>query len=328
MTKTIRIILITSAVLCFTGVLLMGIGYATGGVEALSTESPKGIGKDGRLYEKDKEELPAFSKITVDITSSDFHILPSDDEKSYMEYSVYGNKKKDPVSYEVKNGELILKEEDITKGVHIHFTGLVDLIRMSSNPDRDKGITLYLPEKLMLENLQAKVKYGDMTIESCHSNNLGLALESGDLILKNVGADQALISLSSGDIQARSTELKNVKITDNYGDITFTDSSFSGLSADLDAGDVSLTKVKMAGDNRIGITTGDTVIELASPDPKDADWDISAGYGDLSLPDSLKSYSETGGQYEYQESRLLLRHNEQAETFIHIDSKSGDITVK
>ena len=59
-----------------------------------------------------KEQIDDFTKLNVDFENLDLDIRTSDDDHYYMEYKLEKNGKKDPLTWEDKDGELTLKESE------------------------------------------------------------------------------------------------------------------------------------------------------------------------------------------------------------------------
>ncbi len=78
-----------------------------------------------------KEQINQLTKLNVDFEDLDLDIRTSDDDHYYMEYKLEKNGKKDPLTWEDKDGELTLKEsEGGTGGYFITYDlGVLDTYR-------------------------------------------------------------------------------------------------------------------------------------------------------------------------------------------------------
>ena len=115
---------------CVCGAILTGIGVASGGgkyVKAADLNKMDGAAKKGDnevLLEKTK--LDDFDSVDISMTDMNLQVVPSDDRFCYISYQA-SDQTKDPMSYQVKDGKLTIRENDNTGKFYYH----VDIVFLS-----------------------------------------------------------------------------------------------------------------------------------------------------------------------------------------------------
>ena len=115
-----------------------------------------------------KEQIDDFTKLNVDFEDLDLDIRTSDDDHYYMEYKLEKNGKKDPLTWEDKDGELTLKEsEGGTGGYFITYDlGVFRThIEQTQKEDAVNTVILYVPEKAQLLEAEIQLSDGDFTAD-------------------------------------------------------------------------------------------------------------------------------------------------------------------
>ena len=117
MNKIAKTALMTGTALCVAGVVLSTAGYFAGGKDFTYASDHVYVSGGNSSAHKNlavmkKEQIDDFTKLNVDFEDLDLDIRTSDDDHYYMEYKLEKNGKKDPLTWEDKDGELTLKESE------------------------------------------------------------------------------------------------------------------------------------------------------------------------------------------------------------------------
>ena len=120
MNKIAKTALMTGTALCVAGVVLSTAGYFAGGKDFTYASDhfyvSGGNSSDKNLAEIEKQQIDDFTKLDVDFSNLDLEIRTSDDTHCYMEYKLEKTGKKDPLTWEDKDGKLTLKEYEGSSG--------------------------------------------------------------------------------------------------------------------------------------------------------------------------------------------------------------------
>ncbi|MBQ9155873.1 MAG: DUF4097 family beta strand repeat protein [Eubacterium sp.] len=333
MNKIVRRILITAFILCFVGAVFAGVGIAAGGVRYYSEGNPKGVVRgNGKIYEEKGKELDTFDNLDVNLAYSDLIILPSEDDHCRISYRVYGNKKKNPLTYEVKDGRLLLSEAEELKGISFDMTGLISEIfghSWLSGGQEMEVIRIYIPENHDIDTADINSKSGDVSITGLTAGQMSCKISYGDLDLEKTSAKEADYTLSSGDLSARDLNLEHFSIHNSYGDVSIKNSQLSDMSAKLDSGDLTLNGISFAGKNECMLSYGDVSVQPESPALSDIAWSLKVKFGDLNLPGQLIDNADNNVQISGDSINGFSMNQDRDDIVsISIENKDGDITVR
>ena len=169
------------------GALLFAVGFLNGGknyVLAADLNQWKGSAtKEDSTYGLEKTKIDDYSTLNVDLSSLNLQIVSSDDDSYYISYTTSDSKEKEPVSYDVKNKILTLKEDsDSNSYIHIDIGFLTAFLSKDKDFTTDENVvTLYVPENAKFQNA-----------------TLNSAL--GNILLNHVCFESGTVSSGDGDI--------------------------------------------------------------------------------------------------------------------------------
>ena len=175
---------------------------------------------------------------------------------------------------------------------------------LSSGDESGSGVTLYLPEKKVLKNIDVTMDFGDVQMN-------GVQAESGS------------IESDDGDIVLSGCKMQDVKIEADYGDVELKSGTWENGSITLDDGDVSIRSTKLSGDISISNSYGDIDLELAKKDLEQMGITAKTDLGDIDVPDEMEDLvqGETG---EYSFSYTP----DQPAGRLKLVNDDGDITIE
>lgn len=307
MKKWTKTALLTGCACCIAGAVLMFSGWASGGkayAETYDLNAMSGSAKkeDGISTQK-KIKLDDFDELQADLTIGDLNILPSGDDSCYLSWRIPAKNGKTAVEYQVKDGVLNLRETKAVSGythINIDFMGEV----LSGGDESGSGVTLYLPEKKVLKNIDVTMDFGDVQMN-------GVQAESGS------------IESDDGDIVLSGCKMQDVKIEADYGDVELKSGTWENGSITLDDGDVSIRSTKLSGDISISNSYGDIDLELAKKDLEQMGITAKTDFGDIDVPDEMEDLvqGETG---EYSFSYTP----DQPAGRLKLVNDDGDITIE
>lgn len=226
MKKANKILLILSLILCLIGGVVFGVGCWAGGIDDVHDLTKQQI----THYDQEKTPLDAFTKMDVDFKYVDLEILPSDDDRAYLEYHIDAPDDLAPLTATVENDTLQLSDwpgeiyDDIDTPLKLLDSLLYDSDR---NPIQEMHVILYLPSATL---------------------------------------DRCTITGGAGDMDIRSLNTKDLSLTLSVGDLSLTDCSLAGSTIDLDIGDLTARGLTLSDDNRITLSTGEASLDLANSD--------------------------------------------------------------
>lgn len=321
MKKTTKTLFGIGGAFCLIGILLFGIGFASGGttyvhatnLNSMNAQSEKNSKENN--FKLEKTELSDFDSLDVNLKDSDLNIKESPNEKSYIEYVQKTKKAKNPLSYSVKNNTLTLRENG-NSGASYHVSvdiSFLQAILNGKNPDNyTEGkydyanyVTLYLPKNKPLTSAKINLNYGD-------------------LLLKNTAFDTTDIKLADGDLTADTFTAGSGNITLSYGDCSFDHSSLGNVKITSDDGDLSADDLTLTGGTNLSLSYGDTEITLTDSTKEKTGYDLSTDYGDIhtSKITGNKTSKNDGDMNQFQ------ANSKDGITNLTINSADGDIVIK
>ena len=321
MRKITKTLLAIGGAFCLIGVLLFGIGFASGGTKYVhatdlnSMNATSDRKSSANRFNLKKTELPDFTSLDVNLKDSDFNIKESPNEKSYIEYAQATKNKKDPVSYSVENGTLTLKETGNT-GASYHITVDVSFLQAALS---SKNMSDYTNEASKYENYVTLYLPKDKLVSSAK-----IYLGYGDFYAKNVAFDTTDIKLDDGDFDANTFTANNGKLTFSYGDCDLQKTFLGNVSLISKDGDLSVDELTLSGKTKIALSYGDAEITLNDSTKKVSGFDLTTHYGTITASD-LKGNISTD---EDNDVNTFQADSKDGKTNLAIDSKDGDITIK
>lgn len=291
------------------GALLFAVGFLNGGknyVLAADLNQWKGSAtKEDSTYGLEKTKIDDYSTLNVDLSSLNLQIVSSDDDSYYISYTTSDSKEKEPVSYDVKNKILTLKEDsDSNSYTHIDIGFLTAFLSKDKDFTTDENVvTLYVPTDARFQSANINSSFGDILINSS-------CFESGK------------ISLDDGEIFIKNSTLKDVTVSASFGDVKTYDSKIKACNFELSDGDFVAKDSEFTGENSISSSFGDIDIEAKKEQLLTLGFDASTGFGDIEVPDFLegKLHEEDVDESSYQ------RNGKDGNLKLQADD--GDIVIK
>ena len=291
------------------GALLFAVGFLLGGknyVLAADLNQWKGSAtKEDSTYGLEKTKIDDYSTLNVDLSSLNLQIVSSDDDSYYISYTTSDSKEKEPVSYDVKNKILTLKEDsDSNSYTHIDIGFLTAFLSKDKDFTTDENVvTLYVPTDARFQSANINSSFGDILINSS-------CFESGK------------ISSDDGEIFIKNSTLKDVTVSASFGDVKTYDSKIKACNFELSDGDFVAKDSEFTGENSISSSFGDIDIEAKKEQLLTLGFDASTGFGDIEVPDFLegKLHEEDVDESSYQ------RNGKDGNLKLQADD--GDIVIK
>ncbi|RGF20712.1 hypothetical protein DXB47_15180 [Firmicutes bacterium OM04-13BH] len=291
------------------GALLFAVGFLNGGknyVLAADLNQWKGSAtKEDSTYGLEKTKIDDYSTLNVDLSSLNLQIVSSDDDSYYISYTTSDSKEKEPVSYDVKNKILTLKEDsDSNSYIHIDIGFLTAFLSKDKDFTTDENVvTLYVPENAKFQNA-----------------TLNSAL--GNILLNHVCFESGTVSSGDGDIFIKNSTLKEVAVSASLGDVKTYDSKIRACNFELSDGDFVAKDSEFTGENSISSSLGDIDIEAKKEQLLALGFDASTSLGDIEVPDFLegKLHEEDVDESSYQRSGK--------DGNLKLQAYDGDIVIK
>lgn len=291
------------------GALLFAVGFLNGGknyVLAADLNQWKGSAtKEDSTYGLEKTKIDDYSTLNVDSSSLNLQIVSSDDDSYYISYTTSDSKEKEPVSYDVKNKILTLKEDsDSNSYTHIDIGFLTAFLSKDKDFTTDENVvTLYVPTDARFQSANINSSFGDILINSS-------CFESGK------------ISSDDGEIFIKNSTLKDVTVSASFGDVKTYDSKIKACNFELSDGDFVAKDSEFTGENSISSSFGDIDIEAKKEQLLTLGFDASTGFGDIEVPDFLegKLHEEDVDESSYQRSGK--------DGNLKLQADDGDIVIK
>ena len=240
-----KFLLITAGISALLGIVLLGIGTATGGWKTAvrwavngDLQIIDGVGfnfgwgdkhfdHDYEIYDGDgsdtiKADISTIKKISVSAGGSDFKIKQSKDNNIQIEYE-----NSDGIQYYVSDGTLYITEES-----YVFMSG-------------DSRTYLYLPE-------------------NCSFESVNLDIGAGRLTGSNIKADKISIDVGAGQITLEDCSIQDGKMDVGMGAIYYTGSISGNLDADCSMGSTNLNLSGSLNDHNYDLECSMGEIQIGS----------------------------------------------------------------
>lgn len=232
-------------------------------------------------YKQDKKKVNPFSSIKADVKSLDIVIKPSGDKDFYISYSLYCANSSNPVSYNIKNNVLEIKESQLEwLAVYVKGTGS-GINRKLKN--YKNIIYVYVPSDISINNCDMDIKDGNLDFSKISLKGGNIISKDGDIDFNNsVLSDKLSIKINNGDIYGHGTDINGVlDIKSKNGDIEIYKPDIAGtLNIITDNGDLYTAKANIKGKLEINTHNGD--IDASSLDIQ-GETKIKADNGDIDI---------------------------------------------
>ncbi len=227
MKKTSIVLLIFSAVLIISGIILCSVGNTKANNEGIQLFKQV-KDSDGNLCETIDLSNEKLNKINVNIPNANVTIY-GNSPTSYIEifnlnaidYAVYTNNR----ALTIEN-DLISALVNRVSGGDLGYNGLRDYFRIS-NSDKQKQINIYLTEKNDIKFFDISIKTGNIVFDG----------------IKTISDYK--INLTNGDIKFQNTpEISNINAVVNKGNVDLISLFSNKISIDIKNGNLSFTLPK------------------------------------------------------------------------------------
>ncbi|KGP93311.1 hypothetical protein N780_13215 [Pontibacillus chungwhensis BH030062] len=255
------------------------------------------------VFEEKKVKGSSIKYLSVDTSSADIYIEPSQDDTVYVQW---GGKASKGVweDYELKTtnkgGELSVKlrQKDIL-GFQFGFI------------QKDLKLTVMLPKKLY-EGLSLSSSSGDIYINEQRSNNMSIKTSSGDMELVKVETSGELNSRSSsGTIRLKEVYADRLLTDTSSGDVIGEKIEVLQVTSDSSSGTIDYSELTLTGDLQIKTSSGDVYLLFAKvPDSYIIDYQSSSGDERVNLEGieyERKAENEVKGQKGNGDQRIEIR---------------------
>lgn len=270
-TSTKRILAVSS-ITAGAGLTLLGIGMGLGGCPGVvfSNSGIHSSYQQQEPYFQEKVSLSTFSNLSITIKSeAEVQILPSDDDKFYIEYRLDGEYGK-PVC-KVENDTLTLSQA--VSGEHV--LGVFGL-NFGGHKSVNPYVTLYVPEDSLLKQSDIYSDYGIIEASGIKFHTVSITADSGDIILNNISAENMKCATDNGTISSDAIKADSLSVLSSYGSVELRESVLGSAEFQMEDGDILLNTIKA---DSLNVTSeyGNVILKEASC--KTADFTMD--YGDL-----------------------------------------------
>ena len=232
-------------------------------------------------------------------------MVSSDDDFYYISYTTSDSKEKEPVSYEVKNKILTLKEDsDSNSYTHIDIGFLTAFLSKDKDFTTDENVvTLYVPEN---------AKFQNATLNS----------DLGNILLNHVCFESGTVSSGDGDIFIKNSTLKEVAVSASLGDVKTYDSKIKTCNFVLSDGDFTAKNNEFTGETLINDDLGNIEVQGSKKQWSSLGVDASTDLGDIEVSETLEGTlkENDSDESEYQRSGKNGK--------VKLHAEDGDITMK
>ena len=158
--------------------------------------------------ELEKTKIDNYTTLNVDLSSLNLQMVSSDDDSYYISYTTSDSKEKEPVSYDVKNKILTLKEDsDSNSYTHIDIGFLTAFLSKDKDFMTDENVvTLYVPENAKFQNATLNSDLGNILLNHVCFESGTVSSGDGDIFIKNSTLKEVAVSASLGDVKAYEQE--------------------------------------------------------------------------------------------------------------------------
>ena len=255
---------------CVCGAVLLGIGAASGGSKYVKEADLNRL--EGSAKRSDNEAVLEKTKLddfdSVDISMSDMNlqVVSSDDQFCYISYQA-SDQKKEPISYQVRDGKLTIQENsnDGKSYYHVDIGFLSGLFGGNLLTTDENVVTLYVPEGQKWKMVNIKSDMGNVLLNDCEIEKGTVQTDSGDMFFKNCDFDDLKVDTDMGELCFIGKEAVmrtwNVQVDTDMGNINADDALGGKVVEDDDDGAISYIQKGMGGNLVIRTDSGDVSLK-------------------------------------------------------------------
>lgn len=307
MKKWTKAALLTGCACCIAGAALMLCGWADGGrayAETYDLNAFDGSAKkEESISVQEKIKIDDFEKLQADLAIGDLRILPSGDDSCYLAWRIPSKKERTAVEYRVQDGILNIEETrnvSDTIRIDIDFAGEI----LSGGKESETGVTLYVPEKKVLKEMDIHMDFGDIQMNRVQAESGRIQSDDGDIVLSGCG-------------------MQNIKLEAGYGDVELNSGMWENGSIVLDDGDVTIKNTKLSGEVSVENSYGDIELEMGKKDLEQLEITAKTEFGEIDVPDSMENLLR-----KEEDEQSFSYAPDQAAGRITLMTKDGDISIE
>ena len=270
MKRWVKAWLATGIGCCVCGAVLLGIGTASGGSKYVKEADLNRLEGSAKRSDNEavleKTKLDAFDSVDISMSDMNLQVVSSDDQFCYISYQA-SDQKKEPISYQVRDGKLTIQENsnDGKSYYHVDIGFLSGLFGGNLLTTDENVVTLYVPEGQKWKMVNIKSDMGNVLLNDCEIEKGTVQTDSGDMFFKNCDFDDLKVDTDMGELCFIGKEAVmrawNVQIDTDMGNID-ADNALSGKVVENEEdSDVSYTQKGKGGNLVIRTDSGDVSLK-------------------------------------------------------------------
>ncbi len=189
----------------------------------INIENSSMFNKDYTIWkdnvEKTKIADNTIKALEIEMGGSDFHVVTSEDDNIYMEYTGTGKSQ----AY-VENGKLHLK---VMNDTEFHMNGI------------SNSLTFFMPEGMQLEEISIELGAGQMNLNGLQAKELKADIGAGQILADGLQSQKLTVSLGAGEIVLKEAKLAQVNIEVGAGNCEIQGSIEGDVEVECAMGNVS-----------------------------------------------------------------------------------------
>ncbi|MEJ8736393.1 DUF4097 family beta strand repeat-containing protein [Erysipelotrichaceae bacterium HCN-30851] len=255
MKKSTKRLCILGISLCIAGGIMCRIGYFMddSSISLSNIVSTINSNEEKHLYKLEKTKISDIQSLDFELSTSSFKVESSDDASFYISYHIQSAAKKDPISYEVKQNKLQIKEKELDNYTNIDA--------------ENNEVILYVPKNNNLHDIKGNNDVGNINVKDLICNSLNLSADVGNISLTDM-------------------EIRKGSSSSDVGNINITNSSLSDFETKTYTGNITASLVSIKNNITMNCDTGKINIHLSD---KNTPIQIHAetNLGNIDVSDSL-----------------------------------------
>lgn len=304
MKKITKVMLSLGLGLCVMGGVLCSVGIASNGADYvcstdLNRMNAKVASKEN--YEiLQKTEIEAFEQLDVRLFYMDLQILPSGDDKFYMEYQYDTGEGRNSLDYSTSGGVLTIMQR--SKGNWFTFVDLSFLSWIFGNSEMNRNeVTLYVPGKAVMETCEVQAEDSEIYVEGFHSKKAEFTLPYGRLTLESVWLGENTVNAEDTEISAEKAEGGKWVINNSYGSVTLDDVSLEQGKVKMEDGSIVTAEMGIKKILDIQNVYGNTTLGIEEICLENLSMHLKTNYGKIKVREKLEGTmaSHDDGQSDY-----------------------------
>lgn len=292
MKKITKVMLSLGIGLCVLGGVLCSVGIASNGADYVRSADLNRMNAKVESKENyeilQKTEIETFEQLDVRLFYMDLQILPSGDDKFYMEYQYNTGEGRNSLDYSTSGGVLTIKQH--SKGNWSTSMDLSFLSWIFGNHDmyQNEIITLYVPEKAVLETCKVQAEDSEVYVEGFHSKKAEFALPYGRLTLESVWLGENTVNAEDTEISAEKAEGGKWVINNSYGSVTLDDVSLEQGKVKMEDGSIVTAELGIEKKMDIQNVYGNTTLGIEEICLENLSMHLKTNYGEIKVREKLE----------------------------------------